>query len=182
MLTGLAVQVIRERFAGRPYAPPRPEQPALLEPGASFVSLERAGILRGCIGTLEPARPLYLDVARNAARATNDPRLPALTADEWPDLEVTIAVLAPPEPLPSGDLAGLTAALRPGVDGLILSGRGRRATFLPSVWRKLPEPARFVAALLAKGGWSSAEADRLTAQRYAVTEFRDVAPRGPLEA
>src|SRR5262245_3703509 len=49
--------------------------PALVAKAASFVTLERCGILRGCVGSLEATRPLYRDVLRNAIRAMNDPRL-----------------------------------------------------------------------------------------------------------
>src|SRR5437867_2886031 len=52
--------------------------------GATFVTLLRAGALRGCIGSLEAARPIGADVADNALGAAfRDPRFPALTRDEW---------------------------------------------------------------------------------------------------
>jgi AMMECR1 domain-containing protein len=42
--------------------------------GASFVTLESGSALRGCIDSLEEARPLFLDVARNAVTAMTHPR------------------------------------------------------------------------------------------------------------
>ena len=51
----------------------------LLVPCASFVTLEKGGRLRGCIGSLEAWRPLAVDVAENAfAAAFRDPRFPAV--------------------------------------------------------------------------------------------------------
>src|SRR5690606_34011985 len=112
--------------------------PRLALPGASFVSLHRAGRLRGCMGRLEPSRPLAEDVAGNArAAAYFDPRFAPLAADERDDLELEISVLGRPEPLVVADEAELLALLRPGIDGLIVHERGRRATFLPAVWRQL---------------------------------------------
>ena len=64
--------------------------------------------------------------------------------------------------------------LRPGVDGLVLAGRGHRATFLPQVWEKLEDPESFVAALerkagLAPGSWSG----DMLAFRYDVQKLRE---------
>jgi AmmeMemoRadiSam system protein A len=117
-------------------------------------------------------RPLYRDVARNAAKAMADPRLPPITADELPELSFSVSVLGPAEPIVMRRMADLTKQLRPYVDGLILTAGRRQATFLPAVWAKLPDPDEFVGALLLKGGWAP---DRLpvgiVAHRYAVTEF-----------
>jgi uncharacterized protein len=153
--------------------------PVLTEPGASFVTLERQGVLRGCVGTLEAIRPLYDDVQHNAVRAMRDPRLPAVTLDDWPDLDVKVSVLSAPEPLAVAGRDDLLAVVRPGVDGLIISDGQRRATFLPAVWAKLPEPARFLDALLAKAGLT-AWPDGLDVRRYESVEFRDPAPRARL--
>src|SRR5690606_1727862 len=55
----------------------------LRSPGCSFVTLEREGELAGCIGTLQPSRPLWRDVARNARGAAfADPRFPPLAAGD----------------------------------------------------------------------------------------------------
>lgn len=141
-------------------------------PGASFVSLERDGELIGCIGSLEPTRALWRDVAVNArAAAFADPRFPPLRPAEFDDTVVKVSVLSPLEPLPAARDA-LIAALRPGVDGVLLEVGEHRGTFLPSVWDKLPTPERFLDALLAKaelpsGDWPTAG----RAWRYTTDEF-----------
>ncbi len=171
-LVGLAAATIHARLDGTPENGQLPKSPALLRVGCSFVTLESDGALRGCIGSLEPMRPLYRDVARNAAKAMVDPRLPPVTAHEWPELSVSVSVLGRAAPMAARRLADLTGQLRPYVDGLILSAGRRQATFLPAVWEKLPDPIDFVGALLVKGGWAP---DRLPfgviVHRYAVTEF-----------
>lgn len=51
---------------------------ALSQPGASFVTLTQKGQLRGCIGSLEPFRPLATDVAENAVAAASRPAFSAI--------------------------------------------------------------------------------------------------------
>ncbi len=182
-LARLAVAAVAARLAGGAAPDDPPPRPPLCEPGASFVTLEVRGRLRGCVGSLDAARPLWRDAVRNALRAMRDPRLPAVTGVDWPDLDVKVSVLTAPEPLPVADAPALVAALRPGVDGLLIIDGTRRATFLPGVWHKLPEPDRFLAALLAKGGWPAGYwSSTLRVRRYTTSEFRDPAPRPPLPA
>ena len=181
LLARLASTAVAARLTGRLLPDEPPDSSALCGFGASFVTLENTGRLRGCIGSLDPARPLWRDAMGNAVRAMSDPRLPAVTAADWPNLEVRGTVLGPLEPVPVGDAAALLDRLRPGVHGLFLTEGTRRATFLPTVWTKLPEPAAFLAALLAKGGWPAGYwSSGLSVCRYTTQEFHDPAPRGPL--
>lgn len=137
---------------GRPA--PNSDAPAPLDaPGASFVTLRREGQLRGCIGTLEAYRPLFIDIAGNAcAAAFHDPRFTPLRHPELEALILEISVLSPPEPLDIGNEQELLGRLRPGVDGLILDAGGRRGTFLPGVWDSLPDPRDFLHHLKLKAG------------------------------
>lgn len=155
---------------------PEPEHPALAQPGATFVTLHRGGALRGCIGRLEAGRhSLDEDVRRNARHAAfEDPRFAPLTAAEWPDLQVEVSLLTPPEPLPVRDEADACTQLHPGVDGVILNWRGRQATFLPQVWQQLPDPRDFLAALKRKAGLpADFWAEDLTLARYRVCAFEE---------
>jgi AmmeMemoRadiSam system protein A len=173
LLLSLARRSIEEGL-GQREAPP-PPVPAegwtgtLLEPAASFVTLRRLGLLRGCRGLLEPARPLFEDVWLNAwSSAYEDPRFPPLAASELDDLDIAISVLSALEPVAARSEQELLGQLEPGRHGLVLALGPRRATFLPAVWSSLPDPGRFLGELKAKAGlprdfWSPAmEAWRYT--------------------
>lgn len=147
--------------------------PELRLPRAVFVTLRRDGALRGCTGTLEPQGPLVSEVARIACRtAFEDPRFPPVGPDELDDLEIHLSILGATEPLPARSEGELLAALRPGIDGLILVDGPYRATFLPAVWETLPDPAAFVSELKRKAGlppdhWSAT----IRFERYTVEEI-----------
>lgn len=151
-------------------------------PGASFVTLTSGrapgGALRGCIGSLEARRPLRADVEANAvAAALHDPRFAPLTARELDDTVVEVSVLSVPAALPAADEAELLARLRPGVDGVVLSACGRRATFLPQVWEQLPDPADFLARLRRKAGLPADYWGRdVVVETYTVTAWQEAAP------
>lgn len=127
---------------------------SVLAAGAAFVTLKLGGDLRGCLGSLEPRRPLAQDVADNAyAAAFQDPRFAPLSAREYPRTTVSIALLSAPEALACPSEEALVAALQPGVDGLILEeGTVFRATFLPAVWESIDRPDEFVRRLKMKAG------------------------------
>jgi len=147
-------------------------------PGAAFVTLRRDGRLLGCIGSMEPRRPLADDVAAHAFDAAfRDPRLPPVTLDDWEHLDVEISVLGPLERLPVRDRVELLATLRPGVDGVLLTSREGRGTFLPSVWHQVRSPEEFLDLLWRKAGLRPGRwpAD-LVVERYQVEEFADPAP------
>jgi AmmeMemoRadiSam system protein A len=151
------------------------EPPALQAKRASFVTLERQGRLRGCIGHLEAVTALACDVAENAhAAAFRDPRFPPLSADELNDLHLEISVLTPAQPITFASEAELLAGIEPGRDGLILSEGQRRGTFLPSVWSQLPRREDFLRHLKQKAGldadyWSPS----IQVSRYRTESFGD---------
>jgi AmmeMemoRadiSam system protein A len=121
--------------------------------GAAFVTLEKHGRLRGCIGTLVAHRPLLQDIAANALSAAfRDPRFPPLVEAELPDLSMALSILSAPTGMPCDSETSLINALRPGEDGLIIEYGSHRATYLPSVWEQLSDPAHFVRELKRKAG------------------------------
>lgn len=146
---------------------------SLLEPRATFATLELDGQLRGCCGTIEPRRPLLHDVWYNAwTSAYADPRFPPVSADELAALAFTISVLTPLEPLAASSEAELIAQLEPGVDGIVLAWGSARATFLPAVWHALPEPREFLAHLRRKAGFpGSLSWSAITTLRYRTETF-----------
>ena len=154
-----------------------PAHVALARPGASFVTLRRGGTLRGCIGTLEAHRRLDDDVRHNArAAAFNDTRFDPVAAHELAALQIEVSLIGPATPLAVASEAEAIANLRPGVDGVLLEWRGRRATLLPQVWAQLPQPAAFLDALRRKAGLGERFwADDLVLSRYRVVEFHEQA-------
>lgn len=174
-LLRIARNAIGERFAFPAQAVA--DFAELGEAAATFVTLTQQGQLRGCIGSLEAHRPLARDVAANAlAAAFHDPRFRPLGKDEFVRTRVEVSLLTPAEPFPVRDEADALARLRPLVDGLILSYRGRRATFLPQVWESLRAPGDFLAQLKLKAGLPADfwHADIVLA-RYAVRKWHEAA-------
>lgn len=122
---------------------------------SSFVTLEKKGYLRGCIGSLEAHRPLYEDVANHAYAASfSDPRFPKLTQQEYSQVQLSISILSPPEIMEVNSEEELIQNVRPGIDGLILSDASHRGTFLPSVWEQITSPEAFISELKLKAGFS----------------------------
>ena len=169
---------------GAPLATDLADHPdALRAAGACFVTLNRDGKLRGCIGSPEAHQPLAADVAQNAFRAGfKDPRFPPLKAAERDGLYLSISVLSPQSPMRFADEAGFMAGLRAGRDGLVIADGQRRALFLPSVGAQLPDPAQFVARLKQKAGmapdhWSATfRAWRFVTEQVSTDDYPDPTP------
>jgi len=145
----------------------------LKEEGACFVTLNLAGKLRGCIGSLKAHRPLVVDIAHNAQSAAfKDPRFSPLTSEEYPDIEIHLSILTKPSLLEVTSREALLQSLRPEKDGLIVQDGGKRATYLPSVWSQLPDPEQFVTELWRKAGLNPNEwNERTNLYTYSTEEF-----------
>lgn len=150
--------------------------PRLQSCGTSFITLTIEGELRGCIGGLEPCQPLAQDVREHAvAAALQDYRFPVVCPEELPHIKLEISRLTVPVPLEYYSPEDLLGKLHPGIDGVVLRDGLRRATFLPQVWEKLPDPAGFLDSLCYKMGaapdlWRRKHLDVLV---YQVEEFHE---------
>ncbi len=174
-LLALARAALAHRFGELPEAP-RVDAPLWLhQSGATFVTLTRAGKLRGCIGSLEARRALGEDVVANAlAAAFGDPRFAPLTSAEWGDTQLEVSLLSTPKSLHFADEAELLETVTPGEDGLILQLNDRRATFLPQVWASIPDKRRFLTELLAKAGLpADTRLARCRVWRYRALKWRE---------
>jgi len=158
--------------AGDPFAP---REAWLDVHRATFVTLQQRGDLRGCIGSLEPRRPLGRDVEANAvAAAFRDPRFAPLMRHELEHTDIEISLLSLPTALAFDDADDLFTRIRPGQDGIVLSTAGRRATFLPQVWEDLPTPELFFGQLKRKAGLpDDFPLARCAVQRYTVRKWTE---------
>ncbi|MCL2218881.1 MAG: AmmeMemoRadiSam system protein A [Chitinispirillia bacterium] len=142
---------------------PPPESPRLGEYCGCFVTLKAFGQLRGCIGNIEPVRPLYLSIAENAVNAAfHDPRFPQVKAAELGGIGIEVSVLTPPAPLECSSPDDLLSKLIPFEHGVILKFGPRQSTFLPQVWEQLPNKLMFLEHLSMKAGmgrddWKNAD-------------------------
>ena len=177
-LLSLARQSI-ENFVNGTSLPPldlNSVSPLLLEQGACFVTLTYKGYLRGCVGALEPYQSLVEDVREHAiAAAFQDYRFQPVQAKEIKEIEIEISYLSRPKILKYENPADLPKILRPNIDGVVIRDGMRRATFLPQVWEKIPDPEGFLEQLCMKMGspadlWRRKKLDVLT---YQVEEFHE---------
>ena len=129
------------------------QYPELSEAGATFVTLNLYGGLRGCIGSLVAHRSLLDDLISNAkAAAFHDSRFAPLSREEFEDIDIEISLLSVPELLEYSSVEDLKSKISIGEDGVILSLNGYRATFLPQVWEQLPTFELFFSHLCQKAG------------------------------
>lgn len=126
---------------------------ALRQPGACFVTLSKGGELRGCVGSIEARHPLLIEVrSRAVGAAVKDFRFPPLQEDELEAIKIQISCLSPLRSLSYCQPRDLLDHIQPGKDGVVLSWQGRKATFLPQVWEKIPTRKEFLARLCVKMG------------------------------
>lgn len=131
-----------------------PEEKELLskklkEKLACFVTIEKDKMLRGCIGNIEPRKPLFECIALNAVNAAFfDPRFMPLMRSELGKIEIEISVLSKAK-------KARVEEIKEGKHGVILQQGNYSATFLPQVWEQLPEKETFLSHLSEKAGLSS---------------------------
>lgn len=105
-----------------------PRERAAWPLAGAFVTLRKRGELRGCIGHVEPDRPLDVTVARVAvASARTDPRFPSVSPDELGEIAIEISVLGPLERITAVD------EIEIGWHGLVVERVFHRGLLLPQV-------------------------------------------------
>lgn len=175
-LLKLARESIHHHLGGP--LPDVPDGDGYRQKAATFVTVMRRGELHGCIGTLEPQRTLADDVQHNAvAAAFFDPRSRPLLPAELSTIALEVSLLGPLEPVSVHSEEEAIEKLRPHEDGVVLRHGRHRATFLPQVWEKLPNPVEFLAQLKQKAGmpaygWSPG----MEVFRYSLTKWIDSPP------
>jgi AmmeMemoRadiSam system protein A/AmmeMemoRadiSam system protein B len=155
-------------LTGHKIEPPRKLCGLLAARAACFVSLKtRARELRGCIGTIEPAREILAEeLINNAINAcSRDPRFPPVESGELAELVYSVDVLAPPE------LTTLEE-LDPAIYGVIVEDKQglRRGLLLPDI-EGVETAQRQVEIASRKAGIAAGEPVNL--YRFLVQRFRE---------
>jgi len=114
---------------GKTIQPPKELTPEMEKRAGTFVSIHKHGMLRGCIGTIEPTQAnVAQEVIQNAiSAATRDPRFPEITPEELADLDIKVDVLGEPEPVESLE------ELDPRRYGVIVESGRKRGLLLPDL-------------------------------------------------
>ena len=100
----------------------------LLQECGAFVTLHKAGKLRGCIGYIVSDKPLHRTVAEVAiAAATRDPRFKRVTYEEMSEITLEISVLTPLQRLHHIE------EIKIGVHGLYIKHGRQSGLLLPQV-------------------------------------------------
>jgi AmmeMemoRadiSam system protein A len=154
-----------------------PYSAALNVSRGAFVTLYRAGKLRGCVGQVEDVGPLAEVVARAAiSAALHDPRFAPVAPEEVTNLDIELSVLSPLEPIAPESIVT-------GQHGLMVVRERRRGVLLPQVatergWsgqRLLEETCE--KAGLPPGAWRdpATQIFCFTAELFRETGFRAIA-------
>jgi AmmeMemoRadiSam system protein A len=95
---------------------------------AVFVTLKKAGELRGCVGQVEPTYPLPEAIVHAAVDAAeHDGRFSPVGADELDSISLEVTALTPPKTV------GSWRDIQLGKHGIVLTKGAHRALFLPQV-------------------------------------------------
>ncbi len=126
LLLKLAHEAIVSKLEGRQISLDSPTT-HLQAPRGVFTTLHLQGALRGCVGFVVAATPLYRNVAETARSAAfEDTRFPSVTRQEAPQLAIELSILSPLRPIAPEEI-------EIGRHGLLISMSGRRGLLLPQV-------------------------------------------------
>jgi len=113
---------------GKQYQPATGGLEALGRERGAFVTINKNGDLRGCIGYVAPLKPLYITVRDVAMMAAlKDTRFHPVAAGELASLQYEISVLSPLRRIMD------TQEIRLGKDGVLIHTSDHEGLFLPQV-------------------------------------------------
>lgn len=127
----------------------RTDNPKFQQKRGVFVTLNKNDNLRGCIGYIEPIKPLAEAIQDNAiSAAVDDNRFKPVSEPELNEIKIEISILTVPQvdTLENINKHKLGAVLKQGAYG---------ATYLPQVWEDLSGPDQFWQSLCLKAGLSA---------------------------
>lgn len=161
----LARKAVREYLENSKVIEPFDDLPEeFSQPAGVFVSIKKAGNLRGCIGTIEgEADSAAHELIKNALKAAlKDPRFDPVDINELDDLVFSVDLLSEPEVIDNRE------QLDPQEYGVIVEKGGKRGLLLPRLEgvetvKKQLDIARRKAGL--------ASLDDITIKRFKVTRY-----------
>jgi AmmeMemoRadiSam system protein B/AmmeMemoRadiSam system protein A len=128
LLLRMARETLQKHLSGEDVPQYAPVPAVLHQPRGAFVTLEKDGQLRGCIGDLWGGRPLDQTVREMVIdAATRDSRFAAVTVEELPEMEIEISVLSPLHYVHD------VCEIELGRDGLYIIRGSRSGVLLPQV-------------------------------------------------
>ena len=147
-LLRIARATLREFVRTGMIPPGKPHRESMLLNGGAFVTIEIEEQLRGCMGNVEPNKPLYKTIQEMAvAAASRDPRFPPIREEELLSLSLEISVL--------GETKGISTPeeVEIGVHGLSVEKGDSRGFLLPQVASKRDwDGITFLAQVCSKAG------------------------------
>jgi len=143
--------IIRSEFDEKPMSIIYPQ--VFDQPGACFVTIEKNGHLRGCIGSIVAYRALITDLVEHAKDAAfKDTRFSPVKEEELPDLKFSVSILTDPKKIVFENEDQLMEKIVPNEDGIIIRDGDLQAVYLPSVWAEIPDKKEFMKSLKLKAG------------------------------
>ena len=180
-LVAIARRTVELAAAGKIPPALTEDDPELQAKRGCFVTLHKAGELRGCIGCFGSDDPIYRTVQRMAvASSQEDTRFPAVVPSEVAAIDIEISILSETVPCPDPKSIVL------GTHGVIVRKGGRSGVFLPQVatetgW-SLEEFLGHLArdkARIGEDGWKDPDAKLFTFTVQIIREERGGAPSPP---
>ena len=145
-LLALARQTLAAAAEARHIPAPKVGSEELRTLRGVFVTLNKYGQLRGCVGNFAPKTPLYQTITELTQRAAFDRRFTPVAPDEVDDIEIDLSVLSPPKVLKD------PLAWELGKHGITVRRGVREATYLPQVAEHFKTKEEMLAACCRKAG------------------------------
>ncbi|MFP4116942.1 MAG: TIGR00296 family protein [Candidatus Aenigmatarchaeota archaeon] len=124
---------VLESYVRNEDLPEVPNEDFLEEEKGVFVTLNKNGELRGCVGLPFPDFPLGEAVKRAAQSAADDRRFPPLKPEGLESIEIEVTVLAEPEKVEVEEPEDYLKKIEVGKHGLLIEGQGNEGLLLPQV-------------------------------------------------
>jgi len=151
-----------------------------------FVTLNKEGKLRGCIGFPEAVYPLYEGVIKAAQSAAfSDPRFSAVIEEELPAINIEVSVLTKPALIKVKKASDYVDEIKVGRDGLIIRSSYGSGLLLPQVATEYKwDSKKFLEQTCVKAGLSPdswQDIKDISVYRFQSQVFSEVSPNSEVK-